>query len=385
MVGEQIFRPQAALSALARRPEGAAAMALVGLRVAAVGGFVRDALIGREPRELDLVVEGDPAEVARQLGGEVVRHPQFLACHVSRDGWSIEVTGARTERYPRPGALPLVAPASIEADLVRRDFTVNAIAVTLEGELIAPPGALDDLAAGRLRVLHERSFVDDPTRALRLARYRHRLDFEVDPWSASLAAAADLDTVSGARIATELRLIVLERDPLGPLADLEGKLPIVVDRALVDRALALAPADADRGLLILAGVLRHGAPADWIASLELTARERDVILAASAVERLAAAIEQAHSPSELRDVLSGAEPELVALAGALGPAAGACEWLDELRHVSLEIGGDDLLAAGIPAGPELGARLERTLRRKLDGQLAGGRDAELAYALTELR
>jgi len=149
MVGEQIFRPQAALSALARRPEGAAAMALVGLRVAAVGGFVRDALIGREPRELDLVVEGDPAEVARQLGGEVVRHPQFLACHVSRDGWSIEVTGARTERYPRPGALPLVAPASIEADLVRRDFTVNAIAVTLEGELIAPPGALDDLAAPR--------------------------------------------------------------------------------------------------------------------------------------------------------------------------------------------------------------------------------------------
>jgi tRNA nucleotidyltransferase (CCA-adding enzyme) len=256
--------------------------------------------------------------------------------------------------------------------------------VTLtDGELVAADGALDDLAAGRLRVFHDRSFREDPTRVMRLARYSHRLGFGVDSHTQALADAAQLDTISGARVGAELRLALEEPDPLAPLADLAGRLPIAVDRPLIERALSLAPPDASRGLVIFAAVTRTVAPAGWIAALELTAHERDVVTAAGRAQDIATAIETSGTPSAMRDVLGGLPPEVVAIAGALGPAADARRWLDELRHVKLEIGGDDLIAAGIPSGEDLGARLERTLRRKLDGQLGAGREAELESALGE--
>lgn len=379
------FRPAVVLDALARRSDGAAVLALAEAGTAIVGGFVRDTLLDVEPRELDVVVAGDAEAFARKLGGLVATHAAFATARASRDGWSVDVAAARSERYPYPGALPLVEPASLSEDLARRDFSVNAIAVTLDtGELLASDGALADLAARRLRVLHEQSFIDDPTRVMRLARYRRRLGFAVEPHSAALAAAATLETLSGARIAAELRLALLEPDPLAPLADIRGKLPIVVDRPLLEAALALTPDDGDRRLVILAAIVRD-APAAWLASLELTAHERHAVELAGRADRLAAAIASAGSPSALRDALRGTPPEVAALAGALGPTAAVRRWLEELRHVSLEIGGDDLLAAGVPAGPGLGARLERTLQRKLDGQLASGRAAELASALEDGR
>ena len=126
---------------------------------------------------------------------------------------------ARRERYPAPGALPEVEPASLAEDLGRRDFTVNALAVTLgDGELIAVPGALEDLAAGTLRVLHDASFIDDPTRLIRLARYAERLSFAVDPHTAALARAAGFATLSGGRLGGELRLALAEPDPVAVLA-----------------------------------------------------------------------------------------------------------------------------------------------------------------------
>ncbi|MGD0980277.1 MAG: hypothetical protein ABR946_02225 [Solirubrobacteraceae bacterium] len=378
------FRAAAVLDALARRPDGAALLALSDSGAAVVGGFVRDTLLGFEPREVDVVVDGDAEGFARRLGGSVVTHAAFGTARAVKDGWSIDVAAARRESYPRPGALPVVEPATLAEDLERRDFGANAIAVPLAGgELVAAAGALDDLAARRLRVLHERSFIDDPTRVMRLSRYRHRLDFTVEAHTAALAEAATLQTVSGPRIGAELRLALLEPDPLAPLADLQGLLPIVVDRALVERALALAPADADRRLVILGSIAGKVAPTEWLASLELTAHEREVLELAREAERLAAEIEAAGSASALRDVLRRVPAEVVAMAGALGPAGAARRWLEELRWVELEIAGDDLLAAGVAAGPDLGARLERTLRRKLDGELAAGRASELASALEE--
>jgi tRNA nucleotidyltransferase (CCA-adding enzyme) len=370
------------LDALSSRADGAAVRALHGVRAAVVGGFVRDTLIGRVPREIDLVVEGDTAELAAALGGTLTNYEPFLAARVSRDGWSIDITQARCEHYSQPGALPTVEPASLEDDLARRDFTVNAIAVTLDGgDLLAAEGALEDLAAQRLRVLHDESFVDDPTRVMRLARYSLRLGFSVEPHTAALAHQARLDTLTGARIAAELRLALLEPDPLAPLADLTKKLPITVDRPLVQAALALTPADGSRELVVLAAVTRERAPNEWIGSLELTAHERDVVLGARRAPEIAAAIAAAGSASALRERLRGVPVEVIAIAGALGPSAAAARWLEQLRYVTLEIDGHDLIAAGIDAGPELGERLERTLARKLDGQLAPGREAELASAL----
>jgi tRNA nucleotidyltransferase (CCA-adding enzyme) len=384
MLKARDFRSEVVLDALARRPDGAAVLALADSGAAVVGGFVRDTLLGIEPRELDVVVSANAEAFARRLGGAVVTHPAFGTARAVRDGWTIDVAAARRERYPQPGALPLVEPATLAEDLARRDFGANAIAVPLAGgALLAVAGALEDLAEKRLRVLHERSFIDDPTRVMRLARYRHRLGFTVEPRTAALAEAATLETVSGTRVAAELRLTLREPEPLAPLADLQGKLPIVVDRSLVERPLALAPADADRQLVIFAAIVGNVAPAGWLASLELAAHERDVLELAARAQDFAAKIAAAGSASALRDALRGIPVEVVAVAGALGPAAAARRWIEELRGVELEIGGDDLLAAGVPVGPEIGARLERTLRRKLDGELATGRAAELASALEE--
>ena len=144
-----------------------------------VGGAVRDALLGRDPRDLDLVVEGDAAEVARRLGEEPLLHERFGTATANG---VVNLAAARRERYEQPGALPEVElGAPIAEDLARRDFTVNAIAVRLaDGELQAVPGALEDLAARRLRVLHDGSFLDDPTRLLRLVRYAARLRFQIE-------------------------------------------------------------------------------------------------------------------------------------------------------------------------------------------------------------
>jgi tRNA nucleotidyltransferase (CCA-adding enzyme) len=376
------FEPQAVIRALEARADGAAVLALAPPRTAVVGGFVRDALGGREPREIDLVVEGDARALGARLGGDLTPHDEFLACHVARDGWTIEITSARRERYPQPGALPVVEHATIDEDLVRRDFTVNALAVTLEdARLLSAPGALDDLASGTLRVFHERSFVDDPTRVMRLYRYAHRLGFTVEPKTERLAREATLETLSGARIATELRLALHEDDPLAILAELEGRLPIVVEGQLTQAALSLAPADADPELVTLALVLRGARDSAWLHSLELSAHELLVVEAAQAAESLARAIEDAETPSALRDAVGRTPVEAIAIAGALGPAGAVARWLGELRDIRLEIGGEDLLRAGVPEGPDIGARLDATLRAKLDGLLDGGREVELAYAL----
>src|SRR5579863_8091824 len=129
--------PRAVLAALARYPPLPAADG----RVAAVGGFVRDVWLGREPRELDVVIEGDAVAFARALGGELVVHEPFGTASASGPGWRVDVAAARSERYPAPGVLPLVERSSLEEDLPRRDFTANAIAVTVEGQVIASPRA----------------------------------------------------------------------------------------------------------------------------------------------------------------------------------------------------------------------------------------------------
>jgi tRNA nucleotidyltransferase (CCA-adding enzyme) len=384
MATSPLIDPEVVLEALAGRADGEAVLALSGARIAVVGGFVRDSLLGREPREIDLVVEGDVAEVAAQLGGEVTTHEQFLAARVTRDGWSVDITHARSERYPHPGALPVVEPATLEHDLGRRDFTINAIAVTLDRHrLLAADGAARDLAGRRLRILHDESFLDDPTRVIRLARYSHRLGFVIEPHTAELAAQARLATLTGARIGAELQLALLEPDPLAPLADLTEQLPISVDRSQVHAALAIAPADANRDLVVLGAVMRQRASAEWIGALELNAQERDIVIAARRADEIASAIETARSASALRDAVRGAPVEVIAIAGALGPREAATRWLSELRHVKLEIDGDDLIRAGVVPGPLLGARLERTLRRKLDGEIEAGREAELRSALKE--
>jgi tRNA nucleotidyltransferase (CCA-adding enzyme) len=394
------------IAALRRLPAGQTLLHRISGRegVFLVGGAVRDLLLGLEPAELDVVVEGDAICVARELGGVVVAHDRFGTCEIRLDGHRYDIATARTETYERPGAFPDVSPAPLAEDLKRRDFTVNAIAMTLgregRGTLHELTGALRDLDARVLRVIHDGSFIDDPTRLFRLARYAGRLGFTVEPHTLALAQAAigsgALETVSGARIGTELRLLARERDPLQAFAAL-GRLDL--DRAIhphfglgetepVKRALRLLPEDGRPDLLVLAAAAEEVPRPQLVELLDRLAfeaadRER-IISAAAGSRKRADALERARTPAAIRAAAAGASPELVALAGGHGAADAATAWLDRFRHVRLEIDGQDLLAAGIPQGPLIGRALQAALDAKLDGR-ASGRDAELSVALEAVR
>jgi tRNA nucleotidyltransferase (CCA-adding enzyme) len=379
------------------QPGGEALLAAAYEGVHLVGGAVRDLLLLEHPRELDVLVEGEIEPLLRALGGEAVTHDRFGTASVSLEDARIDVARARRESYPHPGGLPVVEPASVAEDLLRRDFTVNAIAVRIDegraGEVHAAPGALEDLAAGRLRVLHDASFIDDPTRLLRLARYEARLRFVVEDHTAALAreaiAARAFDTVSNARIGAELRLGLAEDSALGALQRMDELgillglgLHTPLPEKLAAGALALLPDDGRPGELLMALLCEDPAILD---TFEFPAGERDrIVSSARAAPQIGDVLASDTRASLLHGALAGKTPEAIAIAAAQGPP-GAAEtarlWFDTVRHVRLSITGDDLLAAGVPSGPELGRRLAVALARRLDGELEPGPRAELAAAM----
>jgi tRNA nucleotidyltransferase (CCA-adding enzyme) len=367
-----------------------------------VGGAVRDLLISRVPTELDLMIEGGGAEVVAELGGSAVRHERFGTWAVEVDGFSYDIAQARTETYPEPGALPEVAPGTVAEDLGRRDFTVNALALALggpeAGRVTEAPQGLQDLEDRRLRVLHDRSFIDDPTRLLRLARYLSRLGFTVEDHTAALAAQAVADhvlaSVSGSRVGSELRLVAAEPDPVAALnaldelalsQEIHPRFGLPHDDVDVSRrALALLPGELRRDRLALALAARRIPATDLrelLDHLAFEAEDRETITAAATrAEEVSRALGDAQRPSEVAHVADQLPLELIALAGALGPEEPARAWLQDLRHVRLDIDGTDLLAAGVSQGPAIGRGLRAALAAKLDGR-ARHRQEELAVAL----
>jgi tRNA nucleotidyltransferase (CCA-adding enzyme) len=335
-----------------------------------VGGAVRDLLLGHGRADIDLVVEGDATALAARLGGEVVEHERFATAKARLGEHEVDIATARSETYPRPGALPEVEPtAGIAADLARRDFTINAMAIPLrrDAELIDPHRGHADLESGLLRILHPSSFEDDPTRALRAARYAARFGFELEPDTKDLLRETDLDTVSNDRRDAELLRLAGETEAARGFALLAEWGLLELPEHGADLAASVA------GLLTeppWAGVAR---------------RDRAVLAAAlgrwGSANALAAA--DPVRPSDAVQLAGAANPIELVLARALG-----AEWLDrylsEWQTVALEISGEDLIAAGVPQGPQVGHALAEALRRKLDGGISGHAQ-ELEVALAAVR
>jgi len=335
-----------------------------------VGGTIRDLLLGIEGADLDVAVEGEIEALAGVPGFELERDGLFLTGRLERDGARIDVARTRAESYPAPGALPEVRPAPIEEDLARRDFSVNAMAFPLRGarELLDPHGGVEDLKAGRLRVLHDRSFSDDPTRALRAARYAARFGFGLEPETADLLRAADLSTVSDDRVQSELRRAAAEPDPAAVVR-------LIAEWEILP---ALDPAAPDR----VAEVARLASAPPWQGWVDRElAVQIAIVRPLPQVRELAGATPE--RASEAVRLAEPWDPAQLLVARALG-----AEWLDryaaEWRHVALEITGDDLLGAGVPEGPAVGRGLEAARSGKLDGELAG-REEELRIALAAAR
>jgi tRNA nucleotidyltransferase (CCA-adding enzyme) len=440
------------------RPELAARVAVVA-RVAAemgveawlVGGTVRDLLLGRDGPDLDFVAVGDGAGLAaavhRALGGRLLRHAEFLTADViDSEGVHLDIATARQESYEAVAALPDVWPAAmLDADLRRRDFTVNAMALRLPASLPGslppsqangldvgglaaaasladPTGGWRDLAAGALRVLHERSFLDDPTRVLRGVRFEARLGLRLTPETEALArqavAAGAFARLSGSRLRRELELLLDgEAGPAAALAGLERLRELGVLGAVHPRLAASSEWPAARRRLLdaaaelawyrAAHVVGAGRPArPWLLLLlalaaglsedgrdELASRlllaggERRLLIGFG--ERLAAAgarLGGGARPHEVDAALAGlADEELLLLAAQEGALARSWvrRYLTELRPLALTIRGADLLAAGAPSGPAIGHALRAARDARLDGEIGPGE--ELAFALARAR
>ena len=332
--------------------------ALQGQPVWLVGGAVRDLLLGATRADLDLVTEADASEIASLLGHVEGTHARFGTATARVRGVRVDVARARRETYSRPGALPDVEPATLAEDLARRDFSVNAMALPLvkAPELVDPHGGLADLAQGVLRVLHTESFRDDPTRALRAARYAARLGLELEPQTRALVETADLGTVSGERTAAELRRTIA--DPMAPEA-LE---------LLFEWGLAGVDAGAGDRLRALRELLEDP---DWAD----TAAGTDALFAAAlpgeeamnGASGLAEA--RPRSPSHGVALLAGVDPAAVLLARAQG-TGWLDDWARKWRKVTLAIGGRELMDAGVSEGPAVGRGLDAALAAKLDGEIS---------------
>lgn len=370
-----------------------------------VGGAVRDLLRGAAAVDLDLAVEGDgpatAAELAARLGGEAIAHERFGTARVRSGAATFDLAATRRERYSRPGTLPEVEPAGLEEDLARRDFTVNAMAIALSGvkagRLHDPHAGRRDLADASIRVLHDASFRDDPTRLLRAVRYAARLggalELRTEELAREAAAADALRNVSGPRVRDELIDLLAEPDApaavalLGELGIARALHPRLLDDAdlVASAALGSAETGAQPALAALAAMC-SAAPAElgeFVEGLGLAGADAAaVVRAASRAPGLAEALRAGGlKASELHGLLAPEPPEALALALALGaPGEQVLRYVADLRGVTLEITGNDLVSAGVPSSPAIGRALEETLSRKLDGELSG-HEAELRSAL----
>jgi len=335
-----------------------------------VGGAVRDLLLGRPRADVDLVVVGDAAALAERLGGAAVEHERFGTVKVEVEGHEIDIATARSESYPAPGALPVVAPAGdIEADLGRRDFTINAMAVPIDGEerLVDPHGGEADLNEGVLRVLHPRSFEDDPTRAIRAARYAARLGFRLDPDTEELLRRADLNTVSADRRRAELERLAGEETAC-------RGYELLSEWGLIELR--------EGGLELMRAVGDLFEREHWA---RFAPREEVLISAALGPpggEELLASM-WPPNPGEGVELAEQRDPVELALARAMG-----ADWIEHYltawRNVTLEIDGNDLIEAGVPEGPAVGRGLRAARRGRLEGEV-WGREQELAAALEAAR
>ena len=410
------------LAATERRALGKLARAAAGngLRIYLVGGALRDLLLRRPVRDLDVALEGEVLPVAHSVGSTLSSHDRFGTAKVRLAG-GIEVDLARTrrERYVRPAALPEVRPAGLLHDLARRDFTINAMAAPLEPAgprgLVDPYGGLEDLRGRCLRVLHARSFDDDPTRALRAVRLAAELDCRLEPRTACLIRSAVerrmFDRLSGARLATELRRLLDVRHVgvalrsarrLGLLSTLDAEL--VAPRGLelwldqlprrVERHLVRHPADTVRRWSIALSLLLRSSSGDTfertLGRLRLSRSDEDAVRdGVDALRRLPRALAGGRRrASRIHRACSvhGTEA-LLAVATASASAAvrrAILRYLDGLREVRTELDGTDLLREGIVAGPAVARGLRAALTARLDGRVRSRR-AELRVALAAAR
>ena len=383
------------------------------MRAYLVGGFVRDAMLGRAVNDFDLVFEGDATKLARDLarthGGRVTVHQAFhTATWFLDDDHFVDLISARAETYEHPAALPTVRLGSLADDLRRRDFTINAMALCLDedryGELADPLNGREDLRRGLIRVLHSRSFVDDPTRLFRAVRYAARYGFALTPETETLipSALAYVNELSPERLRHELDLILDEDDPV-PMVEKLWALGIVQAARP-----ALPSDDATRTrvewMIRLPSDVKEKRETRWMIWLmssseeEIGALEERLCFTADLSKKIRAAASvwreldsfAGMRPSDCTRRLDKFPVEAIRAASICAPqgeARAALEmYLVKWKDVKSFTDGAALLKMGVPFGPRIGQILWELRAAWLDGMIASEREEmELAEKLVSAR
>ena len=349
-----------------------------------VGGPVRDLLLDRPVTDIDLTVADGSSTLARALakkiGGRVRSFPQFLTYKVTADGFpEIDIATARTERYRAPGALPTVTEGHLNDDLLRRDFSMNAIALDLTtSALHDPANGEKDIAQRIVRVLHDESFIDDPSRVFRAVRLAARLGFTIEPHTRKLLEAAvaggALSTISKERLWRELFFAYDEEDApaaLVALHDAGAMTPLFATtapdlRTRLDEAAARVAAnpELDRGVMYTAALLYGNAsPVDLEGSGLSQKRARNVMHIANELPRVIDTLAEAKSDRQRFRLLKHASPEMLSLIDSPHVAR-----FHDYQKFRLPLRVTDLELPA-PAGPHVARALERTREAVFTGEI----------------
>ena len=392
-----------------------------GQRVYLVGGVVRDLLLG-DPSlrsglrfDLDLVVEGDAVKLAQQVAetsqAKLLAHHRFGTAKLRYEIFTLDLATARKETYARPGALPAVTPGTFKDDLIRRDFSINAMAISLAsndyGELVDPHQGKNDLEHRLIRILHPGSFSDDATRILRAVRYEQRLGFELETQTAQLLKQdiPMLDTISGDRIRHELELIFKEKQPelvIKRLAEL-GVLPRISPflkgdgwiAEKFDKARRLQKPNQLPSLYfcLLIYSFSEREIEQFLTRLNISAKLSRAMCDTLRLKTSLPLLDKPSlKPSEIYYLLREYEPVAIqANAIATDEKEGTPSlivhhdlqlFLTKLRYVRTSLSGGELKRLGIPAGPEMGKVLQVLHKAKLDGEVRSKADEKkLALSL----
>ncbi len=382
----------------------------MGLQAYMVGGSVRDLLRGEQNLDIDLVIEGNAIEFARslagRLGARMKSHERFGTAVLITDNLKIDLATARTEYYEKPAALPTVEISSIKRDLHRRDFTINALAVKINpadfGQLADYFGGRRDLREKTIRVLHDLSFIEDPTRAFRAVRFGVRFGFKLSVHTEELLKSTLemglFERLSGSRLYEELLLIFKETEPVLSIKKLQeyGLLKVLhpamkdedvvrtfqaVHDALLWFDLSFTDEAPDRPALYLMALL-SGLEENEImeALLRLQASTRVASTVSEGIlkakELLASRLAQEKTledPVTIYDSMHNMPLESLLLAMSLAPDEGqkraVTHYLLELRKIRPALNGEDLLKMGLAQGPLFSKIFTGILHEKLKGKL----------------
>ncbi|OGW39580.1 MAG: hypothetical protein A2Y97_11955 [Nitrospirae bacterium RBG_13_39_12] len=385
----------------------------LGFNAYLIGGSVRDLLRGEENLDIDIVVEGDGISFAKvfgkKLNAKVRTHHRFGTAQVVTDKLKLDVATARTEYYESPGALPKVETSSIKKDLYRRDFTINTLAVKLNprdfGLLLDFFGGQRDLREKSIRVLHNISFVEDPTRAFRAVRFSERFGFKISKHTENLIKSAIemnlFDRLSGSRLYEELLLSFNETEPVKTLKKLSdyGLLKVIhpnlvfndeleeILKSMHDTLswfnLLFLEEKTDSGILYLMALLSGLKDEDVKAVLERLSpppRMREMIITSMTQARAMLGKLPVNDPVEIYNMLSSIKLEtllfMMALTEDSQKKKAISRYLTELRKIRTIMKGDDLKRAGIKPGPVYSKILKELLEEKLKGRLKFREDEE---------